>query len=41
MEKYTLEEIMYGDKHDMESAVIVEIFKMVQQGMLAKEIKKT
>ena len=40
MAKYTLEEIMYGDKYGIESAVVAEVFKMVQQGMSAKEIKE-
>ena len=31
MAKYTLEEIMYGDKYGIESAVVAEVFKMVQQ----------
>ena len=40
MAKYTLEEIMYSDKYGIESAVVAEVFKMVQQGMSAKEIKE-
>ena len=40
MAKYTLENIMYGDKYGIESAVVAEVFKMVQQGMPAKEIKE-
>ena len=40
MVKYTLEEIMYVDKYSIESAVVTEVFKMVQQGMPAKEIKE-
>ena len=40
MAKYTLEEIMYGDKYGLESAVVAEVFKMVQQRMPAKEIKE-
>ena len=40
MAKYTLEDIMYGDKYGIESAVVAEVFKMVQKGMLAKEIKE-
>lgn len=40
MAKYTLEEIMYGDRYSIESAVVAEVFKMVQQGMPAKEIKE-
>jgi len=40
MVKYTLEEIMYGDKYGIESTVIAEVFKMVQQGMPTKEIRE-
>ena len=40
MAKYTLEDIMYGDKYGIESAVVAEVFKMVQQEMPAKEIKE-
>ena len=40
MAKYTLEEIMYGDKYGIESAVVAEVFNMVQQGTKAKEIKE-
>lgn len=40
MAKHTLEDIMYGDKYGFESAVVAEVFKMVQQGMPAKEIKE-
>ena len=40
MAKYTLEEIMYGDKYGIESAVVAEVFKILQQGMPAKEIKE-
>ncbi len=40
MEKYTLEDIMYGDKYGIESAVVAEVFKMVQKGIKAKEIKE-
>ncbi len=40
MAMYTLEEIMHGDKYGIESAVVAEVFKMVQQGMPAKEIKE-
>lgn len=40
MAKYTLEDIMYGDKYGIESAVVAEVFKMVQKGMPAKEIKE-
>ncbi len=40
MAKYTLEEIMHGDKYGIESAVVAEIFRMVQQGIKSKEIKE-
>ena len=40
MAKYTLEDIMYGDKYGIESVVVAEVFKMVRQGMPAKEIKE-
>lgn len=31
MVKYTLEDIMYGDKYGIESTVFVEVFKMAEQ----------
>jgi hypothetical protein len=40
MAKYTLEEIMYGDKYGIESAVFVEVFKMVEQKVAAKTIRE-
>ena len=40
MPKYTLEEIMYGDKYGIESAVFVEVFKMVEQKVDAKTIRE-
>ena len=40
MAKYTLEEIMYGDKYGIESAVFVEVFKMVEEKMDAKTIRE-
>ena len=40
MAKYTLEEIMYGDKYGIESAVVAEVFMMVQQGIKSKEIRE-
>ena len=40
MAKYTLEEIMYGDKYGIESAVFVEVFKMVEQKVDAKTIRE-
>ena len=40
MAKYTLEEIMYGDKYGIESAVFVEVFKMVEEKVDAKTIRE-
>ena len=40
MTKYTLEEIMYGDKYGIESAVFVEVFKMVEQKVDPKTIRE-
>lgn len=40
MAKYTLEEIMYGDKYGLESAVFVEVFSMVEQKVNAKIIRE-
>ena len=40
MAKYTLEEIMYGDKYGLESAVFVEVFKLVEQKFDAKTIRE-
>jgi len=40
MAKYTLEEIMYGDKFGIESDVFVEVFKMVEQKVDAKTIRE-
>ena len=40
MAKYTLEEIMYGDKYGIESAVFVEVLKMVEQKVDAKTIRE-
>ena len=40
MAKYTLEEIMYGDKYGIESAVFVEVFKMVEEKIDTKTIRE-
>ena len=40
MAKYTLEEIMCGEKYNIESAVFVEVFKMVEQKIDAKTIRE-
>ena len=40
MAKYTLEEIMCGEKYNIESAVFVEVFRMVEQKVDAKTIRE-
>ena len=40
MAKYTLEEIMYGDKYGIESAVFVEIFRMAERKVEVKAIRE-
>ena len=40
MAKYTLEEIIYGDKYGIESAVFVEVFKLAEQKVDAKTIRE-
>ena len=40
MAKYSLEEIMYGDKYGIESSVFVEVFRMVEQNVNAKTIRE-
>ena len=40
MAKYTLEEVMCGEKYNIESAVFVEVFKMVNQKVDAKTIRE-
>jgi len=40
MAKYTLKDAMYGDKYGIESAVVADVFNMVQQGTKTKEIKE-
>ena len=40
MVKYTLEEILYGDKYGIESAVFVEVFKLVEQKVATKKIRE-
>ena len=40
MAKYTLEDIMYGDKYGIESAVFVEVFKLAEQKVDAKTIRE-
>lgn len=40
MAKYTLEDIMYGDKYGIESAVFSEVFRLVKQKVDAKKIRE-
>ena len=40
MAKYTFEEIMYGEKYNIESDVFVEVYKMAEQGIKAKDIRE-
>ena len=40
MAKYTLEDIMYGDKYGIESAVFVEVCRLVEQKVDAKTIRE-
>ena len=40
MAKYTLEEIMCGEKYNIESDVFMEVFKLVEQKVDAKMIRE-
>ena len=40
MAKYTLEEVMYGDKYGIESAAFVEVCRLVEQKVDAKTIRE-
>ena len=40
MAKYTLENIMCGEKYNIESDVFVEVFKFVEQKVTAKTIRE-
>ena len=40
MAKYTLEDIMYGDKYGIESAVFVEVFRLADQKVDAKTTRE-
>ena len=40
MAKYTLEEIMCGDKYNIESDVFMEVFRLVEQKADAKMIRE-
>ena len=40
MEKYTLEDIMCGEKYNIESDVFMEVFKLVEQKADAKLVRE-
>ena len=40
MAKYTLEDIMCGEKYNIESDVFMEVFRLVEQKIDAKEIRE-
>ena len=40
MAKYTMEDIMYGEKYGIESAVFVEVCRLVEQKADAKMIRE-
>ena len=40
MAKYTLEEIMCGEKYNIESDVFMEVFRLVEQKVDAKRIRE-
>ena len=40
MAKYTFEEIMYGEKYNIESDVFMEVFRLVEQKTDAKTIRE-
>ena len=40
MAKYTLEDIMCGDKYNIESNVFMEVFRLVEQKADAKTIRE-
>lgn len=40
MAKYTFEEIMYGEKYNIESDVFMEVFRLVEQKADAKTIRE-
>ncbi len=40
MAQYTLEDIMYGDKYGIESAVFSQVFRLVDQKVDAKTIRE-
>lgn len=40
MASYTLEQIMYGEKYNIESDVFIEVYEMAGQGIKVKDIKE-
>ena len=40
MAKYTLEDIKYGDKYGIESAVFAGVFRLVEQKVETKKIRE-
>ena len=40
MAKYTLEDIMFGEKYNIESDVFMEVFRLVEQKADAKTIRE-
>ena len=40
MANYTLEDIMYGDKYGIESAVFAEVFRLAEQKVDVKTIRE-
>ena len=40
MANYTLDQIMYGEKYNIESDVFIEVYKMAEQGIKAKDIRE-
>ena len=40
MADYTLEQIMYGEKYNIESDVFIEVYKMAGQGIKVKDIRE-
>ena len=40
MANYTLEDIIYGDKYGIESAVFVEVFRLAEQKVDVKTIRE-
>lgn len=40
MAKYTLEEIMYGEKYNIESGVFMAVYELAKQGIKPADIRK-